>query len=133
MRHRHSGRKLNIGSSHRDALFRNMSASLIHQEVIKTTLPKARELRKVAERLITLSKDDSVAKRRLVFSRIRDRGAVSKLFDHIGPRFKGRQGGYIRILKCGFRKGDATPMAYVELVERITGTDIQSETVAADR
>ncbi len=117
MRHRYSGRKLNINSSHRAALFRNLSASLIEQETIKTTLPKAKELRRFAERLITLSKNDTVAKRRLAFSRIRNRQAVNKLFNQIGPRFKDRHGGYIRILKCGFRHGDATPMAYVELVE----------------
>lgn len=118
MRHRKSGRQLNRNSSHRQAMFRNMAVSLIEHEVIKTTLPKAKELRRVAEPLITLAKDDSVANRRLAFSRTRDKAAVGKLFTEIGPRYADRPGGYTRILKCGFRAGDAAPMAYIELVDR---------------
>jgi len=118
MRHRHSGRQLNRNSSHRKAMFKNMASSLFRHEVIKTTLPKAKELRSVAEPLITRSKVDSVANRRLVFNRIRDREMVGKLFNELGPRYKQRPGGYIRILKCGFRKGDNAPMALVELVDR---------------
>jgi len=118
MRHRKSGRKFNINSSHRKALFSNMVSSLFKHELIKTTLPKAKELRSYAEPLITLSKDDSVAKRRLAFSRLRDRDVVTKLFNELGPRYKNRAGGYLRIMKCGFRPGDDAPMAYVELVDR---------------
>ncbi len=118
MRHRNSGRKLNRTSSHRKAMFKNMAASLVHHEVIKTTLPKAKELRRVVEPLITLSKTDTVAKRRLAFARIRDREAVGKLFNELGPRYKERPGGYLRILKCGYRSGDNAPMALVELVDR---------------
>ena len=118
MRHRKSGRKFNINSSHRKALFSNMVSSLIKHELIKTTLPKAKELRSYAEPLITLSKEDSVAKRRLAFSRLRDRDVVTKLFNELGPRYKNRAGGYLRIMKCGFRAGDDAPMAYVELVDR---------------
>ena len=118
MRHRKSGRKFNINSSHRKALFSNMVGSLIKHELIKTTLPKAKELRSYAEPLITLSKEDTVAKRRQAFAKLRDRGVVTKLFNELGPRYKDRQGGYLRILKCGFRSGDAAPMAYVELVDR---------------
>ena len=118
MRHRESGRKLNRNSSHRKAMFRNMAASLIEHEIIKTTLPKAKELRRVAEPLITMAKIDSVAKRRIAFSRIRDRNVVTKLFNELGPRYKKRPGGYLRILKCGFRSGDKAPMAIVELVDR---------------
>ena len=118
MRHRKSGRHLNRTSSHRQAMFRNMAASLIECEVIKTTLPKAKELRRVAEPLITLAKDDSVANRRLAFSRTRSKSAVGKLFGELGPRYQARPGGYTRILKCGFRHGDAAPMAYIELVDR---------------
>ncbi len=118
MRHRHSGRQLNRNSSHRKAMFRNMTASLVEHELIKTTLPKAKELRRVAEPLITLAKSDSVANRRLAFSRLRDKDSVSKLFNELGPRYEARPGGYIRILKCGFRSGDKAPMAYVELVDR---------------
>ncbi|MEZ5552140.1 MAG: 50S ribosomal protein L17 [Pseudomonadales bacterium] len=118
MRHRKSGRQLNRNSSHRQAMFRNMAVSLIAHEVIKTTLPKAKELRRVAEPLITLAKSDSVANRRLAFSRTRDNATVGKLFTEIGPRYADRPGGYTRILKCGFRPGDAAPMAYVELVDR---------------
>lgn len=118
MRHRKSGRKFNINSSHRKALFSNMVSSLFKHELIKTTLPKAKELRSFAEPLITLSKEDSVAKRRLAFSRLRDRDVVTKLFNELGPRYKNRAGGYLRIMKCGFRPGDDAPMAYVELVDR---------------
>jgi len=118
MRHRKSGRQLNRNSSHRQAMFRNMAVSLIEHELIKTTLPKAKELRRVAEPLITLAKTDSVANRRLAFSRTRDKAAVGKLFDELGPRYQDRPGGYTRILKCGFRPGDAAPMAFVELVDR---------------
>jgi large subunit ribosomal protein L17 len=118
MRHRNSGRKFNITTSHRKAVFRNLTASLIHHEIIKTTLPKAKEIRRFAEPIITLSKTNTVASRRLAFDRIRDRKAVVKLFDVLGPRFKDRPGGYLRILKCGFRNGDASPMAYIELVDR---------------
>jgi len=118
MRHRHSGRQLNRNSSHRKAMFRNMTASLVEHELIKTTLPKAKELRRVAEPLITLAKKDSVANRRLAFSRLRDKEAVGKLFAELGPRYDSRPGGYIRIMKCGLRAGDKAPMAYVELVDR---------------
>lgn len=118
MRHRHSGRKLNRNSAHRKAMFRNMTASLLEHELIKTTLPKAKELRSYAEPLITLAKEDSVANRRLAFSRLRNKAIVGKLFSDLGPRFEGRPGGYLRILKCGLRAGDKAPMAYVELVGR---------------
>ena len=118
MRHQKSGRKLNRTSSHREAMFKNMASSLIKHELIRTTLPKAKELRRVAEPLITLGKVDGVANRRLAFSRLRDKEAVGKLFVELGPRYKERPGGYLRILKCGFRAGDNAPMAYVELVDR---------------
>ena len=118
MRHRQSGRKLNRNSSHRKAMFRNMAVSLMEHEMIKTTVPKAKELRRVAEPLITMAKVDSVAKRRLAFSRLRDRAIVTKLFNELGPRYKERPGGYMRILKCGYRPGDKAPMAIVELVDR---------------
>ena len=118
MRHRQSGRKLNRNSSHRKAMYRNMAASLMQHEFIKTTLPKAKELRRVAEPLITMAKSDSVAKRRLAYSRLRDRNTVTKLFNELGPRYKDRPGGYLRILKCGFRPGDKAAMAIVELVDR---------------
>jgi len=118
MRHRKSGRQLNRTSTHRKAMFQNMAVSLLQHEVIKTTLPKAKELRRVAEPLITMAKDDSVHKRRLAFSRLRDRDTVTKLFNELGPRYKDRPGGYLRILKTGFRTGDNAPMAYVELVDR---------------
>jgi len=118
MRHRQSGRQLNRNSSHRKAMFRNMTISLVEHELIKTTLPKAKELRGYAEPLITLAKKDSVANRRLAFDRVRDKEAVGKLFNELGPRYQERPGGYIRILKCGFRAGDKAPMAYVELVDR---------------
>ncbi|HEX7687619.1 MAG TPA: 50S ribosomal protein L17 [Burkholderiaceae bacterium] len=118
MRHRHGLRKLNRTSSHRQAMFRNMANSLIQHEAIKTTLPKAKELRRVVEPLITLAKEPTVANRRLAFDRLRDRDNVVKLFDVLGPLFKARPGGYTRILKMGFRPGDNAPMAFVELVER---------------
>ncbi|MHC1480309.1 50S ribosomal protein L17 [Frateuria aurantia] len=118
MRHMKSGRKLNRTSSHREAMFRNMAASLFKHELIRTTLPKAKELRRVAEPLITLAKNDGVANRRLAFSRLRDKEAVGKLFVELGPRYRERPGGYLRLLKCGFRAGDNAPMAYVELVDR---------------
>ena len=118
MRHRKSGRQLNRNSSHRKAMFSNMAGSLVKHEIIKTTLPKAKELRRVIEPLITLAKTDSVANRRLAFARTRDKEVVGKLFSEIGPRFEERSGGYTRILKCGFRTGDNAPMAYVELVDR---------------
>ena len=118
MRHRKSGRHLNRTSSHRQATFKNMSVSLVEHEVIKTTLPKAKELRRVIEPLITLAKQDSVANRRLAFARTRSKEAVGKLFNELGPRYAERPGGYIRILKCGYRTGDNAPMAYVELVDR---------------
>lgn len=118
MRHRKSGRQLNRNSSHRQAMFRNMASSLVRHEVIKTTVPKAKELRRVIEPLITLAKEDSVANRRLAFARTRDKEVVGKLFNDLGPRYSERPGGYTRILKCGFRAGDNAPMAYVELVDR---------------
>jgi len=118
MRHRKSGRQLNRNSSHRQAMFRNMAVSLLEHEVIKTTLPKAKELRRVVEPLITLAKSDSVANRRLAFARTRDKAAVGKLFTDLGKRYEDRPGGYTRILKCGFRAGDNAPMCYIELVNR---------------
>ena len=118
MRHRKSGRQLNRNSSHRKAMFKNMAVSLFEHELIKTTLPKAKELRSVAEPLITLAKNDSVANRRLAFARTRSDAIVGKLFNELGPRYASRPGGYIRILKCGYRAGDKAPMAYVELVDR---------------
>lgn len=118
MRHRKSGLKLGRTSSHRKAMFQNMANSLFEYELIKTTLPKAKELRRVAEPLITLAKEDSVANRRLAFDRTRSKVTVGKLFSEIGPRYKARPGGYLRIIKCGFRDGDNAPMAYVELVDR---------------
>ena len=118
MRHRHSGRQLNRNSSHRKAMFRNMTNSLVEHEMIRTTLPKAKELRRFAEPLITLAKKDSVANRRLVFDRTRCKDAVGKLSSELGPRYEARPGGYIRIMKCGYRTGDKAPMAYVELVDR---------------
>ncbi|PTR33289.1 MULTISPECIES: 50S ribosomal protein L17 [Luteibacter] len=123
MRHQKSGRKLNRTSSHREAMFKNMASSLIKHELIRTTLPKAKELRRVAEPLITLSKTDGVANRRLAFARLRDKEAVGKLFVELGPRYRERPGGYLRILKCGFRPGDHAPMAYVELVDRPAKTE----------
>lgn len=118
MRHRHSGRQLNRTSAHRKAMFSNMTSSLVEHEIIKTTLAKAKELRMIAEPLITLAKEDSVANRRLAFDRLRNKESVGKLFTDLGPRYKARPGGYIRIIKCGYRTGDKAPMAYVELVDR---------------
>ena len=118
MRHRKSGRQLNRNSSHRQAMFKNMAGSLVKHEVIKTTLPKAKELRRVIEPLITMAKEDSVANRRLAFARTGDKEVVGKLFNELGPRYEARPGGFTRILKCGFRAGDNAPMAYVELVDR---------------
>ena len=129
MRHCKSGRQLNRNSSHRQAMFRNMASSLIGHEIIKTTLPKAKELRRVVEPLITLAKVDSVANRRLAFARTRNTETVAKLFNELGPRFAQRAGGYTRILKCGFRAGDNAPMAYIELVDR---PEVSSEEVAAE-
>ncbi|MFL0798827.1 MAG: 50S ribosomal protein L17 [Agarilytica sp.] len=131
MRHRESGRKLNRNSSHRKAMFRNMVSSLVEHELIKTTLPKAKELRRFAEPLITLSKNDSVANRRLAFDRLRDKASVGKLFNELGPRYEGRPGGYLRIMKCGFRTGDKAPMAYVELVDRPEPV-VETEAVAVE-
>jgi large subunit ribosomal protein L17 len=125
MRHLKSGRKLNRNSSHRKAMFRNMANSLFEHEIIKTTVPKAKELRRVAEPLITLAKSDSVAHRRLAFDRLRDKSSVGKLFDELGPRYVERPGGYLRIMKCGHRTGDKAPMAYVELVGRARLDDEQ--------
>ncbi len=118
MRHRKAGKHFSRTSAHREAMFKNMAVSLFRHELIRTTLPKAKELRRVAEPLITLSKIDSVHTRRLAFSRLRDKEVVGKLFTELGPRYQARPGGYLRILKCGFRSGDAAPMAYVELVDR---------------
>ena len=118
MRHRHSGRQLNRNSSHRKAMFRNMTNSLVEHEIIKTTVAKAKELRGFAEPLITLAKSDSVANRRLAFDRVRDKATVGKLFTELGPRYVERPGGYVRIIKCGLRTGDKAPMAYVELIDR---------------
>ncbi len=131
MRHRKSGRKLGRHSSHRKAMFRNMATSLVRHEIIKTTVPKAKELRRVVEPLITLAKVDGVANRRLAFSRLRDKEAVGKLFSDLGPRFKDRPGGYLRILKTGPRPGDAAPMAIVQLVDGPVGK--QAETEPADK
>ena len=118
MRHKKSGRQLNRNSSHRNAMFRNMVTSLLRHEIIRTTLPKAKELRRFAEPLITLAKNDGVAQRRQAFARLRDKEVVGKLFQEIGPRYVERPGGYTRILKCGHRPGDNAPMAYIELVDR---------------
>ncbi|MCI0668116.1 MAG: 50S ribosomal protein L17 [Methylococcaceae bacterium] len=127
MRHRKSGRQLNRNGSHRKADFKNMAVSLFKHELIKTTLPKAKELRGFAEPFITLAKVDSVAKRRIAFARLRDRATVTKLFNELGPRYKERPGGYLRILKCGHRTGDAAIMAYVELVDRPSKESIQED------
>ena len=127
MRHQKSGRKLNRTSSHREAMFKDMASSLFKHELIRTTLPKAKELRRVAEPLITMAKTDGVANRRLAFSRLRDKEAVGKLFVELGPRYKERPGGYLRILKCGFRDGDNAPMAYVELVGRPQVESVDAE------
>ncbi|WJG10168.1 50S ribosomal protein L17 [Aliiglaciecola sp. LCG003] len=133
MRHRNSGRQLNRNSSHRQAMFKNMAGSLVKHEVIKTTLPKAKELRRVIEPLITLAKQDSVANRRLAMARTGDKEVVGKLFNELGPRYEARPGGYIRILKCGFRSGDNAPMAYVELVDRPVTEEVEeAEEVTAE-
>jgi large subunit ribosomal protein L17 len=123
MRHRKSGRKLGRNSSHRTAMYRNMAASLVQHETIKTTLPKAKELRRVVEPLITLAKQDGVSRRRLAFARLRSAAAVGKLFNELGPRFKDRPGGYLRILKMGYRAGDAAPMALVQLLDQPDSPD----------
>ena len=128
MRHRHGLRKLNRTSSHRQAMFKNMAVSLLRHEAIKTTLPKAKELRRVVEPLITLAKEPTLANRRLAFDRLRDREIVTKLFDVLGPMFKARPGGYTRILKMGFRNGDNAPMAFVELVERSHAEEAVTDT-----
>jgi large subunit ribosomal protein L17 len=127
MRHRNSGRQLSRNSSHRKATLRSMASSLVRHEAIKTTLPKAKELRRVVEPLITMAKRDSAAARRLAFNRTRDREVVTKLFNELGPRYQKRPGGYLRILKCGFRNGDNAPMAYVELVDRPQGEAAKGE------
>lgn len=127
MRHRQGLRKLNRTSAHRLAMFRNMTNSLVKFELIKTTLPKAKELRRIAEPILTLGKDPSLANKRLAFNRLRDREMVVKLFDVLGPRYKARNGGYLRILKCGFRHGDNAPMAYVELLDRPESTEEPKE------
>ncbi|ASD68585.1 MULTISPECIES: 50S ribosomal protein L17 [Pseudoalteromonas] len=132
MRHRKSGRQLNRNSSHRKAMFSNMAGSLVKHEIIKTTLPKAKELRRVIEPLITLAKTDSVANRRLAFARTRDKEVVGKLFTEIGPRFADRPGGYTRILKCGFRTGDNAPMAYIELLDRPATEEVQEDAQSAE-
>jgi len=132
MRHRKSGRKLNRNSSHRKAMFRNMAASLFEHELIKTTLPKAKELRRVAEPLITLAKKDSVANRRLAFARLRNDAVVAKLFTELGPRYEERPGGYLRVLKCGLREGDKAPMAIVELVDRPEVEEVDVEELATE-
>ena len=129
MRHRKTGRQLNRNSSHRKAMFQNMTVSLLQHEVIKTTLPRAKELRRVAEPLITMAKNDTVHKRRIAFGRLRDRAAVTKLFNELGPRYRERPGGYLRILKTGFRNGDNAPMAFVELVDR---PEPEGEGIGAD-
>ena len=127
MRHQKSGRKLNMNSPHRKAMFRNMATSLFKHEIIKTTLPKAKELRKVAEPLITLAKNYSVAHRRRSFDRLRDKEVVGKLFEELGPRYVERPGGYLRILKCGHRAGDQAQMAYVELVDRPREDELEAD------
>ena len=134
MRHRHSGRQLNRNSSHRTAMFRNMTSSLVEHEIIKTTLVKAKELRSVAEPLITLAKNDSIANRRIAFNRTRNKATVGKLFAELGPRYADRPGGYIRILKCGLRTGDKALMAYVELVDRpaSSGDDFDDDIEVAE-
>ena len=130
MRHLKSGRQLNRNSSHRQAMFRNLASALVSHEIIKTTLPKAKELRRVVEPLITLAKEDSVANRRLAFARTRNIETVAKLFNELGPRFAQRAGGYTRILKCGFRAGDNAPMAYIELVDR---PEVSTEEAVAEQ
>ena len=130
MRHRNIGRQLSRSSSHRKATLKNLTSALFRHEIIRTTLPKAKELRRVAEPMITMAKTDSLARRRLIFSRLRDRDMVTKLFNDLGPRFKARPGGYLRILKCGFRPGDCAPMALVELMDRPAA--VAESTAAAD-
>ena len=132
MRHRKSGRQLNRNSSHRQAMFRNMAGSLVRHEIIKTTVAKAKELRRVVEPLITLAKSDSVANRRLAFARTRDAEVVGKLFTELGPRYQERPGGYTRILKCGLRAGDKAPMAYIELVGRPEAAEAVEVDAAAE-
>ncbi|WP_059364906.1 50S ribosomal protein L17 [Pseudoalteromonas sp. '520P1 No. 423'] len=132
MRHRKSGRQLNRNSSHRKAMFSNMAGSLVKHQIIRTTLPKAKELRSVIEPLITLAKTDSVANRRLAFARTRDKEVVGILFNELGPRFANRPGGYTRILKCGFRTGDKAPMAYIELIDRPATEEVQEEVQSAE-
>jgi large subunit ribosomal protein L17 len=132
MRHHHSGRKLNRTSAHRAAMFRNLAVSLLRHEEIVTTLPKAKELRRVAEPLITLGKQPTLANRRLAFSRLRDRDIVGKLFEDLGPRFKGRAGGYLRILKMGYRPGDSAPRALVQLVDRKADTGEEKSTAVKE-
>jgi large subunit ribosomal protein L17 len=127
MRHRKAGRQLGRTSSHRKAMYRNMVASLVEHETIRTTLPKAKELRRVIEPLITLAKEDGVSRRRQAFDRLRNRDAVGKLFNELGPRYKERPGGYLRILKMGFRDGDAAPMALVQLVDQPVVTSLGDE------
>ena len=125
MRHRNIGRQLSRSSSHRKATLKNLTSALFRHEIIRTTLPKAKELRRVAEPMITMAKTDSLAHRRLIFSRLRDRDMVTKLFNDLGPRFQARPGGYLRILKCGFRPGDCAPMALVELMDRPADTNAE--------
>jgi large subunit ribosomal protein L17 len=132
MRHRNSGRQLSRNSTHRSAMLQNMAVALLRHEIIKTTLPKAKELRRVAEPLITLAKIDNVSKRRLAFARLRDRDIVTKLFNELAPRYKSRPGGYLRILKCGFRSGDNAPMAIVELMDRTEASVNTQAPVAAE-
>ncbi|MFO7808672.1 50S ribosomal protein L17 [Guyparkeria sp.] len=132
MRHRQSGRQLGRNASQRKALMRSLTNALIEHEVIKTTVPKAKELRRVAEPLITLAKEDSVHARRQAFAKVGNKGTVGKLFSDVGPRFKERKGGYLRILKCGYRAGDSAPMAYVELVERNAEPAPAAEEAAAE-
>lgn len=132
MRHRYSGRKFSRTGTHRSAMFKNMSVSLFENELIKTTLPKAKELRTIAEPLITLAKVDSVANRRLAFARLRDKSAVGKLFTDLGPHYQSRPGGYLRIIKCGYRTGDKAPMAYVQLVDRESVSAAAEETASAE-
>ena len=127
MRHRNTGRQLSRNSSHRSAMLRNLAVSILRHEAVKTTLPKAKEVRRVVEPLITLAKEDSVAKRRLAFDRIRDREIVTKLFNELGPHYKTREGGYLRILKAGFRAGDNAPMAYIQLVDRQSEVEAQED------
>lgn len=132
MRHRNIGRQLSRNSSHRKAMLRNMTASLLRHELIKTTVPKAKELRRVAEPLLTMAKKDSVANRRRAFATLRDKELVRKLFDELGPRYTARPGGYLRIMKCGYRSGDIAPMAFVEMVDRATSIDADEAEVVTE-